>query len=197
LIYPASNIVLLEYAKIAIVINRKIRKRTGKKRIYFIYIKYLIYIQAKLHAFFRKTVRSFRRVAAAHTKSGTSFILTMCHLNYKGSGLQFKPAGRAFLNHISLLYYYGLMNALRNAGLTDKYSAEDVLKLTKNIYRVDIGDNQGIKVSAIQKKTKNVFDTLGVDLLRKIRDYSVSNTISHVVHYINIMQHPIRDAPRF
>ena len=76
--------------------------------------------------------------------------------------------GWAFLNHISLLYYYGLLNALRNAGFTDKYSAEDVLKLTKNIYRVDSGDKQGIKVSAIQKKTKNVLDTLGVDLLRKI-----------------------------
>ena len=76
--------------------------------------------------------------------------------------------GWAFLNHISLLYYYGLLNALRNAGFTDKYSAEDVLKLTKNIYRVDSGDKQEIKVSAIQKKTKNVLDTLGVDLLRKI-----------------------------
>ena len=76
--------------------------------------------------------------------------------------------GWAFLNHISLLYYYGLLNALRNAGLTDKFSAEDVLKLTKNIYRVDNGDKQGFKVSAIQKKTKNVLDKLGVDLLRKI-----------------------------
>ena len=76
--------------------------------------------------------------------------------------------GWAFLNHISLLYYYGLLNALRNAGLTDKFSAKDVLKLTKNIYCVDTGDKQGFKVSAIQKKTKNVLDTLGVDLLRKI-----------------------------
>ena len=49
-----------------------------------------------------------------------------------------------------------------------KFSAEDILKLTKNIYRVDNGDKQGFKVSAIQKKTKNVLDKLGVDLLRKI-----------------------------
>lgn len=76
--------------------------------------------------------------------------------------------GWAFLNHISLVYYYGLINALRNVKLTEKYSAEDVLKLTKNIYRVDGGDKQGFKVSAIQKKTKTMLDTLGVDLLRKI-----------------------------
>ena len=52
--------------------------------------------------------------------------------------------------------------------LTDKYSAEDVLKLTKNIYRVNSGDNNGFKVSAIQKKTGSVLDTLDVDSLRKI-----------------------------
>lgn len=40
--------------------------------------------------------------------------------------------------------------------------------ITKNIYCVDTGDKQGFKASAIQKKTKNVLDTLGVDLLRKI-----------------------------
>lgn len=73
--------------------------------------------------------------------------------------------GWAFLNHISLLYYYGLLNALRNTKLNQSYCAQDVLKLTKNIYRVDTGD--GIKVSAIQKSTQTLLDTLGVDLLRK------------------------------
>ncbi len=43
----------------------------------------------------------------------------------------------------------------------------DVLKLAKNIYRVDKGDGQGIKVSAIQKKTQELLDTLGVKVLRK------------------------------
>ena len=75
--------------------------------------------------------------------------------------------GWAFLNHISLLYYYGLLNALRNTKQDEKYSAEDVLKLTKNIYRVDTGDGQGIRVSAIQKKTQELLDSLGVNLLRK------------------------------
>lgn len=75
--------------------------------------------------------------------------------------------GWTFLNHISLLYYYGLINALRNTQLDKSYSAEDVLKLTKNIYRVDTGDGEGYKVSAIQKKTQSVLDQLGVGLLRK------------------------------
>ena len=75
--------------------------------------------------------------------------------------------GWAFLNHISLLYYYGVINALRNTQLDKSYSAEDVLKLTKNIYRVDTGDGEGYKVSAIQKKTQSVLDQLGVGLLRK------------------------------
>lgn len=75
--------------------------------------------------------------------------------------------GWAFLNHISLLYYYGLINALRSTKLDEKYTAEDILKLTKNIYKVDNGDGQGFKVSAIQKKTQEVLDGLGVNLLRK------------------------------
>ena len=74
--------------------------------------------------------------------------------------------GWAFLNHISLLYYYGLLNALRNMKLDEKYSAEDVLKLTKNIYKVDTGDNGSSRVSAIQKKTRELLETINVDLLR-------------------------------
>ena len=75
--------------------------------------------------------------------------------------------GWAFLNHVSLLYYYGLLNALRETKLDEKYSAEDVLKLTKNIYLVNTGDGQDYKVSTIQKKTQALLDTIGVDLLRK------------------------------
>ena len=77
--------------------------------------------------------------------------------------------GWAFLNHMSLLYYYGLLKALSIAKLNDSYSADDVLKLTKNIYRVDSGDERGFCVSAVQKKTQTLLDSLGVDLLRKNR----------------------------
>ena len=75
--------------------------------------------------------------------------------------------GWAFLNHMSLLYYYGLVNALHKAGLESSFSAEDVLKLTKNIYLVDTGDGKEKRVSAIQKKTIELLEGLGVDLLRK------------------------------
>jgi len=75
--------------------------------------------------------------------------------------------GWAFLNHISLLYYYGLLNALRSANLDGNYTATDVLKLTKNIYQVNTGDGQGVKISAIQKKTQGLLEALGVNLLRK------------------------------
>jgi transposase len=75
--------------------------------------------------------------------------------------------GWAFLNHVSLLYYYGLLNILRNTKLDEKYSAENVLKLTKNIYRVDIGGGHAYNVSAIQKRTQALLDTIGVNLLRK------------------------------
>ncbi len=74
--------------------------------------------------------------------------------------------GWTFLNHISLLYFYGLLNALRDKGLSDKYTPADAIKLTKNIYRVDMGD--GYRVSAVQKKTQEILDKLGVDLLRNI-----------------------------
>lgn len=75
--------------------------------------------------------------------------------------------GWAFLNHVSLLYFYGLLNTIREKDLNGKYSAADVLKLTKNIYKVDSGDGQGYRVSAIQKKTQKLLNDLGVDLLRK------------------------------
>ena len=74
--------------------------------------------------------------------------------------------GWAFLNHISLLYYYGLLNALRNTKMDEKYSAQDVLKLTKNIYLVNTGSADGSQVSAIQKKTREILAAINVDLLR-------------------------------
>ena len=74
--------------------------------------------------------------------------------------------GWAFLNHISLLYFYGLLNALRVSKLDEKFSAQDVLKLTKNIYLVNTGSSAGNQVSAIQKKTREVLEAIHVDLLR-------------------------------
>jgi len=41
--------------------------------------------------------------------------------------------GQAFLNHVNLLHYHGLLDALSGNKLNEKYATEDVLKLTKNI----------------------------------------------------------------
>ena len=71
--------------------------------------------------------------------------------------------GWTFLNHISLLYYYGLLNALRNTKLDEKYSAEDMLKLTKNIYKIVSADGQ-YTISTIQTKTQEMLELLGVKL---------------------------------
>lgn len=70
--------------------------------------------------------------------------------------------GWAFLNHISALYYYGLINALRKADGLDGLSADEVIKLTKNIYMVDYGN--GYRVSEIQQGTQRILEALGVDL---------------------------------
>jgi hypothetical protein len=59
-----------------------------------------------------------------------------------------------------------LLNALRDTKLDERFSAQDVLKLTKNIYLVNTGSNAGNQVSAIQKKTMEVLETLKVHLLR-------------------------------
>lgn len=75
--------------------------------------------------------------------------------------------GWAFLNHISLLYYYGLLNRIREKKLDEKYSVDDVLKLTKNIFIVTYGDLGEKQISAIQTKTEELLKKLGVDLLRE------------------------------
>lgn len=74
--------------------------------------------------------------------------------------------GWAFLNHISLLYFYGLTNALKRTKLNEKYTPEEVLKLTKNIFKVQTDSDGGYRISAIQKKTQELLNILGVDLLR-------------------------------
>lgn len=74
--------------------------------------------------------------------------------------------GWVFLNHISLMYYYGLLNALRESRLNEKYSVEDIIKLTKNIYKVKTDSKETSRVSAIPKKTQELLTKLEVDLLR-------------------------------
>ena len=71
--------------------------------------------------------------------------------------------GITFLNHISILYFYGLINKMRETGLDKKYSPQTVLNKLKVIYKVRYG-NEKEKVSYIQKKTEEIIKTLGVTL---------------------------------
>lgn len=71
----------------------------------------------------------------------------------------------SFVNHISLLYFYGIVRALRERGLSKRYTAADIIAMGRNIYRVNT-DNS-FRVSEIPKNDQAVLDSLGVDLFRK------------------------------
>ena len=75
--------------------------------------------------------------------------------------------GWVFLNHVSLLYFYGLINGLRRSGLAEDYCPEDIIKLVKNIYKVKFETEESFKTSEITDKVQGILDRLGVDLLRK------------------------------
>lgn len=71
----------------------------------------------------------------------------------------------SFINHISLLYFYGIVRALREKKLNKDYTADDIIAIGRNIYRVNT-DNS-FRVSEISKNDQAILDSLGVDLLRK------------------------------
>lgn len=68
----------------------------------------------------------------------------------------------SFINHISLLYYYGIIRALREKKLNNDYSASDIISIGKNVYKVN-ADNQ-FRVSEISKNDSAILDVLGVRL---------------------------------
>lgn len=70
-----------------------------------------------------------------------------------------------FINHVSLLYFYGLVRALRETELNDSYSPEDVLSFGKNIYMVrEYYGLSNFRLSEIPKKTRDLLTQLGVTL---------------------------------
>ncbi|HHU88110.1 MAG TPA: transposase [Spirochaetales bacterium] len=71
----------------------------------------------------------------------------------------------AFLNHVSLLYFYGLVKALRQKNLDAEYSPQDVIDLCRNIVKVNL-DNKQSFISETTQKTKDFLKGLGVDLFR-------------------------------
>lgn len=78
-------------------------------------------------------------------------------------------AAWSFLNHITLLYFYGILKALRDAELNDTTSVADVLAIGRNIYKVKAAyyDNE-FRVSEIARKDKELLAKIGVDLFRKM-----------------------------
>ena len=71
--------------------------------------------------------------------------------------------GWAFLNHISLLYYYGLINAINVHHLSEKLTPKEAILMTKDICRIT--DPNGTQhLTHIRKETQEILDTLGVVL---------------------------------
>ena len=71
----------------------------------------------------------------------------------------------SFINHISLLYFYGIIKALRENELNEKYNTEDILSIGKNIYRVrEHHSSKDNRLSEIPKKDRELLETLGVNL---------------------------------
>jgi len=68
----------------------------------------------------------------------------------------------SFINHVSLLYYYGIVRALRDKGMNKDYSASDIISIGKNVYKVN-ADNQ-YRVSEISKNDSALLTSLGVNL---------------------------------
>ena len=72
----------------------------------------------------------------------------------------------SFINHISLLYFYGVVKALRETELSDKYSPEDIIAIGKNIYRVrERYNSKENRLSEIPKADVDLLNSLGVKLL--------------------------------
>ena len=71
--------------------------------------------------------------------------------------------GWAFLNHISLLYYYGLIIAINVHHLSEKLTPKEAILMTKDICRIT--DPNGTQhLTHIRKETQEILDTLGVVL---------------------------------
>ena len=74
-------------------------------------------------------------------------------------------AAWSFINHISLLFFYGIVRALREKELNDDYSPEDILAIGKNIYMVR--DHYGLpdyRLSEVPLKDIELLNQLGVKL---------------------------------
>ena len=73
----------------------------------------------------------------------------------------------SFINHVSLLYFYGIVRALRKNELNDEYTPEDILSIGKNIYKVRGAGFTDFRMSEISKPDDELLQKLGVTLFRE------------------------------
>ena len=72
----------------------------------------------------------------------------------------------SFINHISLLYFYGVVKALRETDLNEKYSPEDIIAIGRNIYKVrEHYHSTENRLSEISKADMDLLNELGIKLL--------------------------------
>lgn len=77
--------------------------------------------------------------------------------------------GWTFINHVSLLYFYSLVLAIRKGGLNNEWTPNEIIMLAKNIYKIytaGVLNKDKFIISEISKKDAELFQALGVDLLR-------------------------------
>ncbi|MES1923625.1 hypothetical protein MHBO_005233 [Bonamia ostreae] len=67
----------------------------------------------------------------------------------------------AFINHISLIIFYNLINQIKEKDLSNKYTPEDIINISKNIYKIVLDDGQEI-ISETTQKEKDLFNELGL-----------------------------------
>jgi len=67
----------------------------------------------------------------------------------------------AFINHISLLLFYNLINKLKEQKISDKYTAEDIINIGKNIHKIILKNGETI-IAETTRKEKDLFESLGV-----------------------------------
>ena len=74
-------------------------------------------------------------------------------------------AAWSFINHISLLYFYGIVKALRSAELNGDYSPEDILSIGKNIYQVrNYVGSSSFRISEVPEQDLALLNKIGVVL---------------------------------
>ena len=77
--------------------------------------------------------------------------------------------GWTFINHVSLLYFYSLVRAVRKGGLNEEWTPNEIIMLAKNIYKVytaGVLNKDKFIISEISQKDEELFHALGVNLLR-------------------------------